>query len=368
MTTLLDKLDTPNAPPTEVADLCPLCTGSESKFLFWNFDRLHHLPGKFGVVRCEGCKLVRLSPRPTRESIGLYYVADEYYSYQAPTNTVDQIAVRIGTAGKIRDWIRNSVLEYLGYPVLITGRWQKVFQPMFVAFFKRQATFGWDDRFPKYVPSGRALDIGCGNGLFLSHLRANGWHVNGIEINEAAAVVAREQLGVEVFVGELQDAPFERETFDFINVSHVLEHVHDPHAFLLRAKELLKRDGTIYLEVPNVESVSQKLSGKYWFPWETPRHLFLYSPNTLRKQIEKAGFSMIKMSTKLEDQYDVPARYELEEKLGKKLPVDYDLPLYLKLRTGLWRLLIKSVHLLNRNSGDFLFCRIANRPSGVGRN
>ncbi len=49
---------------TEEVKICPLCGEDKAKFLFWNFDRMYRLPGKFATLQCERCGLIRLSPRP----------------------------------------------------------------------------------------------------------------------------------------------------------------------------------------------------------------------------------------------------------------------------------------------------------------
>src|SRR5579871_2523561 len=55
---------------------CPLGCPPDDEILFTGRERLHNLPGRFTVVRCRTCGLMRTNPRPTPESIGLYYPSD----------------------------------------------------------------------------------------------------------------------------------------------------------------------------------------------------------------------------------------------------------------------------------------------------
>jgi len=112
MQSLIDKIQSDEAPPTEEVLNCPLCNSSESRFLFRNFDRFYHLPGKFGIVQCKSCQLVRLSPRPAKDSLGFYYPQENYYSYQMPTASINNLSER-GWISKIREGIRQTVFDYL---------------------------------------------------------------------------------------------------------------------------------------------------------------------------------------------------------------------------------------------------------------
>ena len=182
MESLIDKIQSNQTPPTEEVKKCPICNNSEKTFLFCNFDRLYHLPGKFGWVQCKTCDLVRLSPRPTKDSLSFYYPKEDYYSYQSPNGTIDNISSR-KILGKFRESIRNMVFDHLGYPVNKLNSIEKVLQPLTIRLFKKSATFGWNERFPRYVKNGKALDIGCGNGTFMSFLKYYGWHVSGVELD-----------------------------------------------------------------------------------------------------------------------------------------------------------------------------------------
>ena len=355
MQALIDKIQAGDTPPTEEVKNCPLCNSSDSNFLFWNFDRLHHLPGRFGLVKCEKCELVRLSPRPTKNSLGFYYPEGDYYSYQSPTAALQNISSR-KFIGKIRESIRNVVFDHLGYPIDNLKPWEKFFQPMAVNLFKKKATYGWNERFPKYVKNGKALDIGCGNGTFLSFLKYYGWDVSGVELNPKAAEVAQNHLGVEIFVGELEDASFEENSFDFIMLSHVVEHIPEPLEFLKLVFSLLKKGGTIYAEVPNYESFSQKYSQQCWYAWETPRHLLMFSPKTITELFEKAGFTVTKTNTRVENLLAWDNTYKQEEKIGHKISTRPYTPLLdipkLKILSAIAQISL----FLKPTSGDFVCC------------
>jgi hypothetical protein len=61
---------------------CPLgCAGSD-RLVLEGFDRLQGLPGRFRVVECASCGLLRTNPRPTPESMSFYYGAG-YLPYRS---------------------------------------------------------------------------------------------------------------------------------------------------------------------------------------------------------------------------------------------------------------------------------------------
>jgi 2-polyprenyl-3-methyl-5-hydroxy-6-metoxy-1,4-benzoquinol methylase len=137
---------------------------------------------------------------------------------------------------------------------------------------------------------GKLLDIGCGNGRFLAMMREAGWEVTGIEPDPAAAAIARKRYGIAVIEGPLKEAALPPASYDAITLNHVIEHVPDPVALLVECRRLLKVGGTMVVTTPNIESLGHRLLSDAWVHLDPPRHLFLFSLNTLGSCCEKAGF------------------------------------------------------------------------------
>lgn len=101
----------------------------------------------------------------------------------------------------------------------------------------------------------RVLEIGCGTGGFLKRLQQEyQLQVQGIELNSAAARIARQE-GISVEQTDLSAfAAQYPETFDAVCAFQVLEHVNDPQTFLRSIIRLLKPHGRLILTVPNADS------------------------------------------------------------------------------------------------------------------
>jgi SAM-dependent methyltransferase len=146
----------------------------------------------------------------------------------------------------------------------------------------------------RYKKTGSLLDIGCAAGGFLSFMRAKGWKVSGAEVSILASARARAK-GLDIFTGELCDAPFTPGTFDVISAGDVLEHMEDPLDFLRRARALLKEDGILYLALPCADSLYYKfflrlarLNHRNYFV--LPHHLWHFSYKPLSLLLTKAGW------------------------------------------------------------------------------
>ena len=70
----------------------------------------------------------------------------------------------------------------------------------------------------------------------------------------------------------------------------VLEHVHDPLGTMKIIAELLKPGGYIFFGIPNYGSLERKLFRSRWFGLDVPRHLYHFTPSTVRKLMSAAGF------------------------------------------------------------------------------
>lgn len=139
----------------------------------------------------------------------------------------------------------------------------------------------------------RLLDVGCGNGEFLSNAMACGWQVLGLEPDPKAAAAAQ-QRGVPVHIGGLASLDSETEVFDVITMSHVVEHLHDPIQALHDCRRLLRPGGSLWLETPNIDSLGHRVFGRSWRGVEAPRHLVLFSPQSLQRALDLAGFVSLK--------------------------------------------------------------------------
>ncbi len=98
--------------------------------------------------------------------------------------------------------------------------------------------------------TGKALDLGCGNGKTVSTLIDEGFEVTGIDFSETAIQQCRERFPrAEFVVGSIDKLPFPNSTFDFVTAVHVLEHLDDAQlsATVGEVSRVLKDGGFVFI-------------------------------------------------------------------------------------------------------------------------
>lgn len=263
---------------------CPIC-GSTSRSLLHEglSDQVFFAaPGAWDLWQCARCRSAWLDPRPDEATIGIAY--SRYYTHEdterpQPQNAFQRLRAALGNGYRNRRYGTHlSPASPLGRPLaalLPPLRW-----PVDTAY-----------RFMPRRPPGktmRVLDVGCGNGAWLEMARDAGWEVGGVEPDP----VSREQARTRGFEVRESTADWLTEpgSFDYVTMSHVIEHVHDPLALLRDANSLLRSGGGLYIDTPNIDGIGHRLYGHHWRGLEPPRHLVLFNPASLRDAISKAEF------------------------------------------------------------------------------
>jgi len=140
------------------------------------------------------------------------------------------------------------------------------------------------------------LDIGCGTGYFLNHMRENGYETLGVEADENTRKYGAEKFKLNI----LSPAAFKtgaiKSKFGFVTLWHVLEHLYDPKLYLSIIRDVLKKDGYLIIALPNKDSFDGRHYGKYWAGYDVPRHLWHFTPETFKPFAENAGFDIVKMN------------------------------------------------------------------------
>ncbi|MCO5166228.1 MAG: class I SAM-dependent methyltransferase [Planctomycetes bacterium] len=143
-------------------------------------------------------------------------------------------------------------------------------------------------RLPSLRP-GRALELGCGSGAFLSSLQKAGWEVQGIDPSPLAAERAR-RLGLKITMGKVEDLPESTSPFDLIVAWMVLEHLHHPIKVLRRLRHHAKARAALVVSVPDIGALDRRIFGSYWYALQLPTHLFHFDPTTLRRTLLQGGW------------------------------------------------------------------------------
>lgn len=164
-----------NAERATVEVPCPLC-GTADKKLLGTF----HFQGQIlGLVECEECCLVYVSPRLSEEAM------EVYFQTYTDVSSLEKIA-----------------------------RWRAYNQPKIEQDLNILKSL---------LPRGkRILDIGCGYGFFQQQAREIGYETVGVEISRPACEYASKELGLDVRQGYLKEMGFKLETFDAVALFDVL--------------------------------------------------------------------------------------------------------------------------------------------------
>jgi SAM-dependent methyltransferase len=249
-------LASPELPPGVVLEhtTCPMGCPPHDEPLIVGSDRISGVGGVFQIVRCRSCGLSRTNPRPTRESMGLYY-PDDYAPYQY-------------TKAAVLPRRRPSLLRNIA---------------------KRIIDFN-SDHLPKTTP-GYALEVGCASGAYLAHLASLGWSGEGVELNAAAAACTAERgFRVQNCAVEAMLPPLEPPSL--VVAWMVLEHLHDPVGALRRFHEWSSDGAWLVASVPNFATGAAALFGREWYPLQLPCHLFHYQRHTLAALLSKGGWKL----------------------------------------------------------------------------
>jgi SAM-dependent methyltransferase len=178
-------------------------------------------------------------------------------------------------------------------------------------------------------------------------------------MSKKAASTAKEMFDIDVFTGELDQCPFEKNSFDFINMGHVIEHFPDPIAALKFVGSLLKPSGVVYIETPNILGTVNARELSVWYPTETPRHLFLFSPETLADLIQRSGLFVDEITCTYTDFAEWEALYDFEESLGRLSPNREKLRSEFKKRILFKRLRNWLSYKLDSSRGEIIRCWVS---------
>lgn len=238
---------------------CNLCGAEHSEPIRTGSDLMLGHPGEWSLVQCKRCGFIYLNPRP-RDMAPYYegsYLPFEHHPKHTliprrPKSKVEEVSV--GAAG--------------GYYALL-----------------QQATV---------ETSGQLLDVGCATGDFLVVAATAGWTVTGCDLSAFAVEQAQKRLSsfpnAQVLNGALEALKLPAESFDVITLWHSLEHVSDPQVTLKEVYRLLKPEGKLIVQTPAWLSLESQFFKQYWAGLDFPRHLSLFSAETLKRLLEQTGF------------------------------------------------------------------------------
>jgi len=209
---------------------------------------------KFELWRCASCDFLFTQDPPVAEEAGAYYQGEEYISHSDNQE---------GLVNKLYHKARDFMLG------------QK---------------FQLVDRLSR---GKRLLDYGTGTGYFTDFMVRKGYAAQGIEIDQNARRYGAEKFGIEVHPPESLFKAFGPDTFDVITLWHVLEHLYDPKMYLEQFHEILGPEGVLIIAVPNHESKDAQSFGPDWAAYDVPRHLWHFSPATMKMMVGLLGFRVV---------------------------------------------------------------------------
>lgn len=243
---------------------CILCESSKFEFMFFSKDRMFNLPGKFTVKKCSQCSLVFLDPQPSQKLLKKHYPSQKYYSY---SRSEEKNLFKI-----VRDYLVGHYYS------------PNIFSLLFSTFIQNVPAI------PSFVKNGKILDIGCGDGDTLGLLKKLGWETYGLDMDSRAVETARRR-GINAKLGTFRElSTYPDSYFDAIRLYHVIEHIDNPSLCLSLIRKKLKKEGELLIGTPNINSPLASIFGSYWYNLDSPRHLFLFSPQTLGKLLNKYNF------------------------------------------------------------------------------
>jgi hypothetical protein len=153
-------------------------------------------------------------------------------------------------------------------------------------------------------PAESVFQVGSSDGYTLSRFRdAGAAQVLGLDPSPASVALAHERYGVEARVGRVEELE-ELPACELLLATHVLEHLWDPMALLVRAREAGERGPAwLAVEVPLFERPDALPPGYLSF-----EHLTYFTEDSLTRMLARTGWEVVSLDKQYEvDLYPVVA-------------------------------------------------------------
>jgi SAM-dependent methyltransferase len=196
----------------------------------------------YQLVRCRGCALQYVNPRPPADLIYSGYAQGDDPTY------VSQIRARERTFAASLDAIERAA-----------------------------------------GARGRLLDVGTAAGAFVAAARRRGWNAEGCEPNQWLADWGARRYGIPIRNGDLLQLDYPQGSFDVITLWDVIEHTTHPRLVLERCRTLMRPGGVLVVNYPDIGSWIARALGRRW-PFLSSVHLSYFDRRTMRDILAKSGY------------------------------------------------------------------------------
>ena len=217
----------------------------------------------FRVVRCRGCTLVYVNPRPTASKLVEVYETDHFLDRQV-TRAADE-------------------------------SWRPVAEQR-VALINKL-----------HPARGTLLDVGCSAGWFMGVAQDAGWNVIGLDVAAGSVAHARSR-GFDARLATLDEHDLPAATCDVVTMFDSIEHMPSPARALRATHELLRDDGIVVITTPNVDgllpTLTYQLFARPFGAWDhpgPPAHVYQFGARTLAAALARTGFEVIHDKTEAMD-------------------------------------------------------------------
>jgi 2-polyprenyl-3-methyl-5-hydroxy-6-metoxy-1,4-benzoquinol methylase len=245
---------------------CPICSSNNIQAQLTAKDYTVS-QNNFAVWHCNDCTARFTQDVPAQDAIGAYYASENYISHSD---------TKKGIINNLYHLVRKITLNAKRRLILEETKMTK----------------------------GAILDIGCGTGAFLQTMKEADWNITGLEPDDVARTKASELYNIHPQESnDLFELP--ATSFNAITMWHVLEHVHELHAYIKQIAGLLATNGKLFIAVPNYTSKDAAIYKAHWAAYDVPRHLYHFSPQSMEKLLSLHGLKLAAVKPMWFDSYYV---------------------------------------------------------------